>query len=68
MALGDIGRRTGRIAQNDLDFPARDRIAVDLEVGLDARFHLASDVGKRPRKSGDDAYLDRFLRGRGSRG
>src|SRR5213078_3534250 len=57
-SLGDLGRRAGGVAAQDLDLLAGDGIAMLLEPGLDAVLDLPTDVGERARERGDETELD----------
>jgi hypothetical protein len=62
-AFGDVGVRAPGVARDDLDLPAREGIAVQLEVGPHPGLHLLAVVALRPGEWTHDADLDGLLRG-----
>ena len=60
-ALGEIGRRAGRVLDDELDLLAGDRVAVRLHVRAHAVRDLTAVGRERPRHLHHDADLDRLL-------
>ena len=58
-ALRHVGRRTADVLDDQLDLPARDRVAVLPDVSPGAGRHLLAEVREGPGHLGDDADLDR---------